>query len=646
MDVSKIEGLKKRFDKILIVLETTEPVDICFCIPEHEFLLRQRKTYQAIRGKGVDVGIVFSDQHYNGDVPYLGGNTNITIEQVAGVIGENGFHIIAGLEGGYVSEQLAKRASAKVHKVEMLKLADEQYPINAERLEDVIEEAAKGKVKKIGLLTPREVIPYRFVKYLEDVYGAANVVDIQEVYYKIKYEKSDNEMRLIRDASHIADAMMRGMLAVLAPGMLETQVAAWGYFIAKELGAEEMGWDIMVGANEANRTLIGKALNREIKKGDYVHLGVAPKRDGLNSCIRRSVIAVEDPSEVTNEQKYWFNLVEEAYRVGFQKYCEVAEKNLPAYLQEKALVDYFASKSEEVSAKIGKKINLERLKPYTGTHNAGYTECQEFYGAITLSSSEPLGNQIVTMLDVALRGIGDRWDDVVIPGFDYLVIENTIGKFFNEIFICNKAALKILRLRVLKKIKSKSSSFSTLLYFTLLFITFIIITSSNSFSLDLIFTNSKLEDILMEISNQEKINIFYPSKVGTFTTSINMRKIDLEVAFQKLLLPLGLDYEKVDNSTYIIYERNNSKPKFLGIYEAQYVNPVVLNEILEITGIESYVFGGKIYYYTSGNKSLEEILNQLKQFDRKEKLEYKVLLITIKHYVEDDILKSTYRGNY
>jgi hypothetical protein len=32
------------------------------------------------------------------------------------------------------------------------------------------------------------------------------------------------------------------------------------------------------------------------------------------------------------------------------------------------------------------------------------------------------------MLDVALRGIGDRWNDVIIPGFDYCVVENTLGK--------------------------------------------------------------------------------------------------------------------------------------------------------------------------------------------------------------------------
>jgi hypothetical protein len=98
-------------------------------------------------------------------------------------------------------------------------------------------------------------------------------------------------------------------------------------------------------------------------------------------------------------------------------------------MQEQALVDYFGSHSAEVSARVGRQIDLASLKPYTGTHNSGYTECQEFFGAITLDSHDPLGRQIVTMLDVALRGIGNYWDDAVIPGFDFCVVENTLGKF-------------------------------------------------------------------------------------------------------------------------------------------------------------------------------------------------------------------------
>ena len=234
---------REEFELVAQVLESTPTIDKSFGVSTEEFVARQARVHQALQAQGLEVGFVFSDQHYNGDVPYLGGNTNITIEQIAGVIGETGFHIVAGLEGGYIAEQLAPRAKAPVHKVELLQLADEKYPIRAERLEDVIEAAAGGKVDRIGLLTPRQVAPDGVVSYLEGLFGAQNVVDAQELYYRIKYLKSDAEMRLIRDANIVADAMVRAMLAVLKPGMLETQVAGWANLVAKELGCEEMGWD-------------------------------------------------------------------------------------------------------------------------------------------------------------------------------------------------------------------------------------------------------------------------------------------------------------------------------------------------------------------------------------------------------------------
>jgi hypothetical protein len=148
------------------------------------------------------------------------------------------------LEGGYVAEQLAPRSGAPVHKVEMLKLADEDYPIDAERVEDVIEAAAGGKPRRIGLLTPRAVFPLGIYDFLVEYLGdPARVVDAQEIYYKIKYEKSPLEMELIADASLICDEMLKAMLAVLKPGMLETQVAGWGCVVGQELGAEEFGFD-------------------------------------------------------------------------------------------------------------------------------------------------------------------------------------------------------------------------------------------------------------------------------------------------------------------------------------------------------------------------------------------------------------------
>lgn len=438
---------KKEADIVADILRKAPSFDKEYRIPQQEFIERHKKVYAEMQKAGIDVGFVYSDEHYCGDVPYLGGNTNIHIEPVAGLVGKNGFFLLAGLEGGYCAEQLAPRSGCHVRKVEMLKLADEDYPVEAVRLEDVLEEACGCKPHNIGLLTPTEIIPIKFFQAFRNYFGGEdNIIDAREILFKVKYIKSDNEMRLIREASKICDVMLEGMLSVLRPGMYETQVAQWGYAIASELGVETHGFDIMVCANEANRTLIGRALNRRINEGDYVMLGVGPRRDGLTACERCSVVCVDSPAKLTADQKYWFEFVEGAYRVGLEEYKRVAENDLPAKLQEQALVNYFSERSKEVSIRIGKPIDMELLKPYTGTHNAGYTECQEFYGAITLNSEEPLGEQIVTMLDVAVRGYANHWDDVVIPGLDYLLVEKTLGKFGHKVEVLNDLPINLQHL--------------------------------------------------------------------------------------------------------------------------------------------------------------------------------------------------------
>ena len=110
---SRITQLRDEFAKVEAVLRDTPSIDKNFSIPLAEFRQRQQKTCDALQGLELEAGFVFSDEHYDGDVPYLGGNTNISIEQVAGVIGKTGFHMAAGLEGGYIAEQLAWRAGRR-----------------------------------------------------------------------------------------------------------------------------------------------------------------------------------------------------------------------------------------------------------------------------------------------------------------------------------------------------------------------------------------------------------------------------------------------------------------------------------------------------------------------------------------------------
>ena len=429
MQSTRSDQVRTEVEKVIVVLKATPPVDPTKTISTQEFQQRQAKVWHAIQQAGFDGGFVFSNAHFHGDVPYLGGNTNIQVEQVAGVIGPNGFHLIAGPEGGFAVEQLAWRAAAPVHKVDMLKLADEEFPIDAERPEAVFEAACGQVPKRIALLSPRAVVPVGIIEFLEEHFGPESIVDAQEIYAKIRYEKSDAEMDLIKDSSIIADAIMRAMLAILKPGMRETQVSAWGNFVARELGAEELGFDFIVNTGSANRSLIGKALNNVIEPGHMVHVGVSPRRDGLASCIRRSVVMLEPGEKAPENYRYWLDMVNDLYQVAYDQFVAAAKKNLPAYTVEKAILDFLAGKSDEVSRRVGRPIDLPYQKPYSSVHNTGYTECLEFYGGITLESHEPLGNQIVNMIDVALRGSGTKWDEQVIPDLDYVVVENTVGKW-------------------------------------------------------------------------------------------------------------------------------------------------------------------------------------------------------------------------
>ncbi len=454
-----MESHKEKMDRVFAILDSWPTIDPRKQILTSEFINRRRKTWEAFSGPpyDADVGVVFSDEHYSGDVPYLFGNTNVSIEQVAGAVGPADLErsgIVAGFEGVYIAGQLASRGGTTVYPTESLQLADEIYPVAGFALGDILEKVAGKRVSRIALLTPRQVMPAGILANLEAIVGGPeNVVDAQIEYQRIKNLKSNNEMDLLCDASVGTALMVRAMLAVIEPGMLECEVAAYGEFTAKLWGLERYGFPTMVGSDEANVTMIGPALNRPIEEGAFVHIGASGKRDGLTSCCRRSIIATRDDAAVTSYQSFWREMVEDAFRVGFDNYVDIVKNDRPAKHQEQSLVNYFNARTDDAVAQVENAFGVDarqrvddrlrgpgelppglaRFKPYTGTHNAGYTECQEFYGAITLESEEPLARQVVTMLDVALRGRGNGWHDVVIPGFDFFVVEDTLGKFGDRV---------------------------------------------------------------------------------------------------------------------------------------------------------------------------------------------------------------------
>ena len=78
------ETLSQKLKKLETIIEKSPKIDRHFTIPKEEFIERRKKTWKALKEQyDIDVAFAFSDEHYSGDVPYLGGNTNYSIKQVA-----------------------------------------------------------------------------------------------------------------------------------------------------------------------------------------------------------------------------------------------------------------------------------------------------------------------------------------------------------------------------------------------------------------------------------------------------------------------------------------------------------------------------------------------------------------------------------
>ncbi|MFP6778401.1 MAG: hypothetical protein VCB06_08480, partial [Alphaproteobacteria bacterium] len=128
-----MESHRDKTARVMRLLDSWPTIDRSRKISTAEFRDRRRRVWHAISAPpySADLGFVFCDEHYSGDVPYLFGNTNVSIEQVAGALGpdEQTSGIIAGFEGVYIAGQLAEHGGTRVYPTESLQLADEKYPV-------------------------------------------------------------------------------------------------------------------------------------------------------------------------------------------------------------------------------------------------------------------------------------------------------------------------------------------------------------------------------------------------------------------------------------------------------------------------------------------------------------------------------------
>jgi len=351
-------------------------------IPIEEFKSRVKKVQDELDRRNIDFGIAYGTPYMPGDVFYLSGY-DVHLEIASSIlISPTKIFVLGGPEGeAYGLESLK---AGEWRNLKEFQIPWEDYPqASFQSLKDIIYEATNGKkVEKVGILTLKEIMSLEFFEIVKsNVSDKVEFVDATDILANARYIKSKNEQKMIRIANIIASEALRTMLGVIQPGMRELEVAAYGDYVIKSMGAYNCGYDTLVSSGERTNTIIGRTSNKIIEKGDICILGASPRYEGYCGAPSRTIVV----GGASKGQKEFLEHGLKAHELAVEKFVY----GKPAKDLDIAARNYY------------KKVELDKFQIYSSGHGTGISEAFESKAA-TRFSDYNFPKNIVMMIDIGL----------------------------------------------------------------------------------------------------------------------------------------------------------------------------------------------------------------------------------------------------
>lgn len=206
-------------------------------------------------------------------------------------------------------------------------------------LEEVANQAKGMGIKQLGF--EKDNVTYSiYESYKEAV--VQELVPVSGVIEKLRLIKSESEIKILKEAAHIADAAFNHILSFIKPGMAELAVSNELEFFMRKHGAASSSFDIIVASGYRSALPHGVATDKLIESGELVTLDFGAYYKGYCSDITRTV-AVGEPSE---ELKNIYNIVLQAQLKGLHGIKpgltgRQADALTRDYITEQGYGDYF-----------------------------------------------------------------------------------------------------------------------------------------------------------------------------------------------------------------------------------------------------------------------------------------------------------------
>lgn len=366
-------------------------------IGDDELAARLGRLRDRMAAAGVEAGIAYGTPHLPGDVQYLTGY-DPQLESAAVVVTSGDILVVGGPEGEVMFADQGRLGEWR--NLDAFKIPGQHYDgTRFWTLVELLEDASGQLPARVATLSAPDVLPWSITRALQAV--GVELDDRSGLLRELRYRKTETELTMFRIASTIATEAMEAMLAAVAPGVTELEVAAAGDAVVKRLGAYGYGFDTIVCSGPRINTIIGRAQQRRIEDGDIVMLGVSPRYEGYCSALGRTVVA----GTATDEQRAF-----------------LAHGARAAKLAADALAPGRPAREVDLAARrYLEQHGLGAYHAYGVGHGIGLSECLEDRTATAISDYE-LPTGIAMMLDVGLFGhprfFGSRHEDPFLVDHD------------------------------------------------------------------------------------------------------------------------------------------------------------------------------------------------------------------------------------
>lgn len=141
-------------------------------------------------------------------------------------------------------------------------------------------------------------LPYREARELEARAEGVEVVAVDGLVERLRWEKDEEELRALELAQELTDLAFERVPALLREGATEREVALELEVAARRAGAEALAFDPIVAFGEHAAEPHHRPCDRPLRRGDVVKLDFGARASGYHADMTRTVALGEPPAEL------------------------------------------------------------------------------------------------------------------------------------------------------------------------------------------------------------------------------------------------------------------------------------------------------------------------------------------------------------